>query len=450
MEAHLTREDAVAELWSRGHLEWKLRAEQKMLLRILRGMPAGLSVPNISRRWGKSTTCATYACEEAIRLKQHIRYATAFLSDLEQFIIPIFEWVLQDCPDDQRPTWLASKKVFRFPNGSVIRLIGLDKNPNGLRGNAIDLLIIDEAAFVSRLEYLYKSIIVPATMKRPFKLIFPSTPPESPEHFWAKVLIPKARERNTYVELTIDDISDLPPEERKRLLDEVGGEHSATAQREFFCKIMVDATRAICPTFDAKLHVASCADTPNVRWSLVGDSGGVRDKTVFLEVGYDHVSGLVLVRSELQFPPKTPTSAIIAAYKAKWPDQLTLTLDGSGQLLVDWSAAGLAAGLPPKDEFNAGLLLLGNAFHNNQVRIDPSCELLIRTLAGGLLVPNRTDYERSDELGHCDAAAAAIYALRVVDRTTDLRPKPKREDVFFVPKTPPHIAQIKGLSFNGR
>lgn len=443
----ISRDDALATLWSRGEISWKLRPEQKDLLRLIRTVAADLSVFNISRRFGKSTTCATYCVEEALRRTQHIRYATAFLTDLEQFIIPIFEWVLSDCPDEIMPQWLASKKVFRFPNGSVIRLIGLDKNPNGLRGNNIDILIVDEAAFVTRLDYLYRSIIIPATMKRKFKLIFPSTPPESPEHFWSKELIPKAQQRGTYVELTIDAISDLPPEERKRLLDEVGGEDSATAQREFFCKILVDASRAICPTFNKGLHVAPCHGTNYVQWGLFGDAGGVRDKTVFLFVGYDLATARVLIADELEFAPKTPTSTIVAAVKARWPDNKTLVLDAPGQLLIDYSSLGLPASLPAKDDFGAGLLLLANAFLANAVVIDPRCELLIRTLAGGLLVPNRTDYERTDALGHCDAAAAAIYGLRCVDRVTDLRPRPKREDVFFIPKDPPHIAQIKGLAY---
>lgn len=408
-----------------------------------------LAVFNISRRFGKSTTCVTYCIEQALKRKQHVRYATAFLSDLSQFICPIFEQVLEDCPDELRPIWLESKKEYRFHNGATIKLIGLDKNPNGLRGNNIDVLVIDEAAFVSRLDYLYRSIIVPATMKRKFKLIFPSTPPESPEHFWAKDLIQKAKDRGTYAELTIDDISDLSTTERQRLLDEVGGEHSATARREFFCEIRVDVNRAVCPTFDIATHVAPVS-RPYVRWMLFGDTGGVRDLTVFLEAGYDPATGLVLFRDELVFPPGTTTTTVTAAVKSKWPDHKTLVLDASGQLLIDYASAGLPATLPAKDDFAAGLLLLSNAFYSHKALVDPACKLLIRSLSGGLLTANRKDYERSDSLGHCDAAAAAIYSLRGIDKITDMRPRPKSEDIFFIPKDPPHIQQIKGLAYGKR
>lgn len=441
----ITKEQAQRELYRRGDLSWKLRPEQKHVLALLYSC-LGLAVFNVSRRWGKSTTCAVFCVENAIKKKQNIRFGTAFLTDLEMFICPIFEWVLHDCPANLRPQWMASKKEYRFPNGSVIKLVGLDKNPNGLRGNAIDILIIDECAFVSNLEYLYKSIIIPATAKRQFKLIFPSTPPESPEHFWSKELIPKAKERSSYIELTIDDISDLPPDERQRLLDEVGGEHSPTAQREFFCKIVVDATRSIAPAF-TKLHVAAL-EPEHVNWQYFGDTGGVRDKTVFLKAGYDHNSGLVLIRDELVFDNNTVTTKIIDGFKEKWGERQTLTLDASGQLLLDYSAAGLQASLPQKDDFAAGLLLLNNYFHLGRLVIHPDCALLIRTLEGGLLTKNRNDFERSEALGHCDAVAACIYAIRGVDKITDLRPKPKREDTWIPNIEPKHVQNLKAMGFS--
>src|SRR5690606_38434857 len=116
-----------------------------------------------------------------------------------------------DCPEHLRPTYLASKKTYRFPNGSQIKLIGLDRNPDGLRGNAINVIIIDEAAFVGNLGKIYTSVIIPATMKQKnIRLIFISTPPESPAHYFV-TLINRAKLEGYYLELTIDDISDLDP-----------------------------------------------------------------------------------------------------------------------------------------------------------------------------------------------------------------------------------------------
>jgi hypothetical protein len=440
---------AVAALWKRGELNYKLRPEQQAIKALLDKSGRELVVPNVARKIGKTTTCVTWACEQGRKRKMHIRYATAFLSDLTEFLLPIIDMVIADCPEHLRPVYNQSKKTYTFPGtGSVIKLVGLDKNKNGLRGNIIDILIIDEAAFVSNLGYLYRSVIIPATKNRPFKLVFPSTPPESPEHFWASELVQKAKERGTYLEMTLDADESLAPEERKRLLDEVGGEDSPTAQREYFCKIIVDVTRAVCASFKPELHVRPVV-AENVKWWLFGDTGGVRDKTVFLEVGYDHATQLVMFRSEYAVDRNTPTTNIIAGVKAKWPGNTNIVLDASGQLLIDYSSAGLPATLPAKDEFSAGLLLLLTTFHNNRAIIDPACSLLIRTLQGGLLNKQRTDYERTESLGHCDAVAAAIYGIRGADKVTDLRPKPKTENIFFIPKEPDHIKQLKGLTYRG-
>jgi hypothetical protein len=352
---------------------------------------------------------------------------------------------METCPDDKRPQWQVSKKEYRFKNGSTIKLIGLDKNPNGIRGNAIDILVVDEASFVNNLEYLYKSIIIPATAKRKFKLVFPSTPPESPEHFWAKELIHKAQERGTYIELTIDAISDLPPEERKRLLDEVGGEDSATAQREFFCKIIVDVTRSIAPSF-TDAHVQAI-DPPHISWGYFGDGGGVRDMTVFYRAGYDHNLRKIIFRDELAFNRNTETPTIIKAFKEKWGDKRTIMFDAAGQLAIDWSAAGLPTTQVVKDEFDAGIRLLNTEFHLNRVIIHPDCKLLIRTLKGGLLNKQRTDFERTESLGHCDAVAAFIYGLRGVDKTTDIRPKPKGEDLFRPKVEDPLVATLTKMGW---
>jgi len=443
----ITKEAAIAALWTRGELSWKLRPEQRALKVELERPEKQLVVGNISRRWGKTYTLAVYSLEQALRSKTKIRFGCAFATDLEEFVVPAFAQLLEDAPDHLRPTYIRSRKTYTFANGSEIKLVGLDKNPNGLRGNAIGIIVVDEAGYVSNLKHVYESVIVPATAKQArIKVVFISTPPESPDHHFSSVLIPKAqtKENAYYLCLTIDDISDLLPAERKRLLDEVGGEFCSTAQREFFCRLLVDETRSICPQFSDR-HIASVT-VDHVKWGLFGDAGGVRDKTAILEVGWDHSTQRVLFRDELIFNSGTPTAKIAQAIKFKFPGR-TLVLDASGQTLVDLSSLGLAALPPQKDDFSAGLLLLASAFHNDQVSIDPRCQLLIQTLANGLLNRQRSDYERSDALGHCDSVAAAIYGLRGVDRLTDLKPKPRSEDVFTRQVDPPHIKGLKGLSY---
>ena len=443
----IDRERARVELWRRGHLAWKLRPEQRRLKDQIEGSDKQLIVGNISRRWGKSFTLVLYCIEQCLKQLQRIRYAAAFKSDLEEFILPAFEAILHDCPPVLRPTYLASKQVWTFSNGSTIKLVGLDKNRNGLRGNAINIIVLDEAAFVAHLLYQYSTVIIPATAKQKnIKILVFSTPPESPEHYFIELMRKAQLQPNGfYMCQTIDDISDLDPSERKRLLDEVGGEESTTAQREFFCRLIVDATRSIAPNFKADIHVRA-VEPPHIHWGLFGDTGA-RDKTVFLKVGYDHQTGLVIFRSEFSPPNRTPTSEVVKSVKERFPGQLTLQMDATEQLRVDYASLGLPSTMPLRDDFGAGLLLLNNTFFRHGAVIHPDCKLLIRTLEGGLLNKQRTDYERTETLGHCDAAACAIYALRGVDRLTDLRPRPDPSQVFTIKREPEIVRNIKGLGW---
>ena len=384
---------------------------------------ATLAVFNISRRFGKSTVCAIFCVESAIRSKQHIKFATAFLTDLEQFICPIFDSIIDDCPEHLKPTWMPSKKEYRFPNGSVIKLIGLDKNPNGLRGRAIDILIVDEASFVSRLEYLYRSVISPATADRKFKLVFISTPPESPDHFWASHLIPKAKSEGSYVELTMADNIYYSKEEKERLYDEAGGLASANCQREYFCQIKVDTNRAIAPNFNKALHQQDYSPVSTVFWQFGGDAGGIKDKTVIHKFGWDHDLNKAVFYDELVLDKGTTTPKLISEFLSKWGPQ-DLIFDAPGLTRLDFDSANITTIFPKKDDFSSTLLFFNQFFYLDQIIIHPRCKLLLQTLEGGLLTPNRSDFERHPIYGHADAIMSAIYCLRGLDKR-DTRKKVK-------------------------
>jgi hypothetical protein len=439
---------AINELWYRADLSYLLRPEQLKFKSGIENSTHPLIVGNISRRLGKSFTLTLYAIEQALRGKQKIRYGSAFLTDLEEFILPAFELILNDCPRELRPQYLSSKKVWKFPNGSEIKLIGLDKNPNGLRGNAISIIIIDEAAFVSNLKTLYLNVIIPATMKQKnIRLVFISTPPESPAHYFV-TLINRAKTEGYYLELTIDDISDLEPTEKKRILDEVGGPNSDTAQREFYCKIISDPIRAVVPTFNEELHVREVVVPENSNFTFAGDIGGVKDYSVAYLIAYDFDLKKVVFLDEASFTNRTPSSEILDGFRSlEGSRTCNRFIDAPGQLLVDWAFAGFSAALPPKDSFQAGLQLIRTAFYNNEVLVNPKCKLLIKTLKTGLLNRSGTDYERTEELGHCDALAAAIYGLRTVDKINDPRPRSLSQDKWFHSPEPTHFSELKKLSY---
>lgn len=443
---------ARRDLWRYGNIAWKLRPEQLLLKQELERCEVQLAVFNICRRLGKTYTLVLYAIEQAMLEKQKIRYGCAFLTDLEEFVLPAFALILEDCPDDLRPHYHLTRKTWIFPNGSEIKLVGLDKNPNGLRGNAIAKIIIDEAGFVSNLKFVYTSVIIPATAKQKnIKVIFLSTPPPTPEHFFV-TLMDKAQSQPNgfYKELTIDDISDLDPVERQRLLDEVGGEQSIEAQREFFCRIIIDVTIALAPEFDAKRHVKECVAPEFTKFWVSGDTGGVRDRTVFHLMTYDFRRAKIMVLDEIEFPSVTGSETWVAAAKKMEAGRpVTRFIDADGQMRVDLQTQhGYPVMLPRKDELTPTVNQVRVALRRDEVEIDPKCVLLIKTLKGGTLNPQRTDLARTEALGHMDAFMSFAYGMRHANRAN---PFPQygvgvSEATHFIrPNQTPTATKLRGL-----
>jgi hypothetical protein len=70
-------------------------------------------------------------------------------------------------------------------------------------------------------------------------------------------------------------------------------------------------------------------------------------------------------------------------------------------------------------DWMANLEGLNSAFHNNEIMIDESCTLLIKTLKKATFNRGRTDFERGSDIGHADALAALMYGWRMADRTPE-------------------------------
>lgn len=410
------RAEVRSECWRRGMIDWKLRPEQLLLKHRLESVHISLAVFNICRRLGKTYTLVLYAIEQCLRERQKIRYGCAFLTDLEEFVLPAFALILEDCPDDLRPSYHHQRKTWIFTNGSQIKLVGLDKNPNGLRGNAISKIIIDEAGFVTNLKFVYTSVIIPATAKQKnIKVVFLSTPPPTPEHFFVELMDrAQSRENGFYCELTIDDISDLEPAERKRLLDEVGGEESIEAQREFFCRIIIDVTIALAPEFDEKKHVMPLVAPEYCNFWISGDTGGIRDMTALHLCAYDFRRDKILFLDEVSHPHTTGSDVWSAdAKKMEGGRKVSRHVDADGQVRVDLQTQhGYPVQLPRKDDLTATSNQVRIALRRCEVEIDPKCALLIKTLKGGTFNQTRTDLARTEALGHMDAYMSFAYGLR--------------------------------------
>lgn len=456
------RDDLLYSLWSRGNLEYKLHSGQLIIDERVKKSIHQLFVGEISRQFGKSFWLVVKALECGFSKKRaRIKYATAFLTDLEEFILPAFEQILEDCPEEIRPKWIAHKSKFVFPhNKSEIKLIGLDRKPNGLRGNTPDLIILDEAGFMSRLDYIYRSVIIPATTHRPdCRILAFSTPPDTPAHEFLDY-VQKAEYEGGYLKLTIYDNPMVDETTIARLMKESGGCNSTTWRREYLCEHVTDANLAIISSWKDEF----VQDVPKDEYyplyhKYVNMDLGVHDPTAALFGYYDFKRAKYIIEDDFAMSGPTLNTNILQAHlKCKelnlWtehPFQFEREDDISDREIdaveLLWEQNEPKVRLRVSDNNNPLLLQDLSLIHkihfiatdkgrlaemvnetkimvqDHKIIVNPRCKQTKGSLKYGVWDKNRREFAQSKVYGHFDALAALIYGVRNLDLVTNPIPQ---------------------------
>lgn len=415
-------------LWYRNNISWKLHAGQKVIDDVYRKLNKFLFVGNCSRRFGKTYWLAT-ECVRVARSKDkaRVKVATAFLTDLEEFLIPIFDQVMDDMPEDIKPQWIESKKKYRFKNKSEIQLIGLDRKPNAGRGNYCDLYVFDEAAYIKNVSYIYSSVVIPMTMYREgAKVLMLSTPPKSPDHDFKDFCL-KAKAEGGYVELDIDKNPMVTPEMQKIYRAECLTETDWL--REYKCQFVTDQTLAIVPemrAYDYKrgpksehydlLHKYNAMDL------------GVRDLNVNLFAYYDFPRAKLVIERELVMGGPEMTTPKLHKEISKIEQELwqskepykRIADNNNPLLLLDLGAIhNMFFHSTSKDSLYAMVNQMRVWISAGRIEIDESCVYLVDSLKYGVWNEQRSEFARSKVLGHYDALATLMYLVRNIDEATN-------------------------------
>lgn len=358
-----------------------------------------------------------------------VKYATAFLVDLTEFIIPNFNKVLEDCPLDLLPQYKVQSNKFIFQNGSEIKLVGLDKHPNGLRGNAIDRIIIDEAGFVSQLTYLYKSVIIPATTHRPDCRIFMvSTPPSTPAHDFID-FVHKAEVEGGHVKLTIYDNPMVDEVTIARLMRESGGAHSTTWKREYLCEHILDTNLAIIREWQDSYVQDIARDEYYPYYHKYNSMDlGTKHFTAVVLGYYDFRRAALVIEHDFVINgPELTTEILQLAIKDKereaWGDvqpYRRISDNNNPLLLQDLSYIHKIHFIPTnkgtlEEMVNTVRLMVAQG----KIIVHPRCVQLIGCLKYGVWDKRREKFAESKVYGHFDALASLVYLCRNLDKTTN-------------------------------
>lgn len=262
----------------------------------------------IARRWGKTVLALLIIIEFCIRRPGSVGLlCTAYQNSIGSIILKILRTVFEpEAPPGYCPVYRASKDgehhLLWIPaTNSTITLVGLDLHSDKTRGNFQDFCYVTEAGFVSpgKLADTFKGVITPQFRGRPHAwALFESSTSPVPDHEFQTDFKEDCIGRGTHVLKTIDE-SDLTEEEIEMELAELGGRETAIAQREAYCRLVVDEQRAVCPSFNELLHVVPANDVELPLYALAYTSldPGVRDKCGIVFFYLDFIQGLITVQS---------------------------------------------------------------------------------------------------------------------------------------------------------
>jgi hypothetical protein len=218
-------------------------------------------VHEAGRRVGKTHEWLLVAMECALKRPGAVlTYATAYQKDIADIIVKLADLIAIDAPDDIKPRYRGSQgenhEGLFFPNGSVVKLVGVDKHPDALRGRFSDGMFFSEAGFIKGLDYLLRSVVLPQFQRRPWAFcVLESSTPVQPDHDFKSLFVPDAQKRDAYRMQTIDDNKAISEREKAKALRQAGGRGHPVCEREYYCAETRDPEVMVIPEFDPAKHV---------------------------------------------------------------------------------------------------------------------------------------------------------------------------------------------------
>lgn len=433
-------------LWKAGILQWKLWDQQIPIYEAIRALPDSVTeaVVLCARQYGKSTLGTLMAVEDLLRNNGGTVLIVG--PTLKQTVDIVKQSLKTICHDAPPGLIRRSKSEQRWyvKDGELI-IGGFDEgNATRHRGKTLLNIYLEELLDSHPDDYLeaVKSDLGPAlTHSRGGKLFNFTTPPRTPDHPFITEAIPRAKMANAYYCFTIDDNRALSAEQYQACVDRCGGRDSVEFRREYLCEVVRDDKISIAPHFNPARHVKPQVrpDPDIVNYQTTIDFGGVRDKTVALFGYYDFQRNRHIILEERAFNANTDTETIVnGILEMEYPIKNSKRwADCHGQTRVDLhNKLKFDVGVPNKSDWLASVNNTQLMFTLDRIEVDPSCRLLIETLNSGQFNKNKTDFDRTSTLGHCDAFAALMYHIRMASKENPYKPK-YLSSQFVMPKPDP-------------
>lgn len=417
--------------WEAGKLRYKLHSGQKKIYDVVRHAKtgAGDDVINLAaRRFGKSYISCVMAVEDCLRNPDCIVRIVG--PELYQ-TIEIVDFNLTKIALDAPSGWIRPAKNGRIwrVGRSQIHIGGFDKKNVKRNLGKEALNIYTEEACASRsdeFDFAMREILAPQLFHTRGRFVHATTPPEDLNHAFITEFIPRAKAKGLFFKFTIDQNPRADDAMRKDAIEKSGGEHTAAYRRNYLCEFVREESKTIIPLFSRYRHVKEFPRPSYAHWTLSIDLGFARDMSAAALSFWDPEIRTHCIYDAMFWPRSTDTATIVRELRALEIRNNVINparfVDDDPRSVADLHTIhGYACAIPSKDELLAMLSAFNVAFGNDQVLVHPRCDHLITTLEAGMWNNRRTDFERTEVLGHWDSGMAALYGFRMQDRR-DPRP----------------------------
>lgn len=424
-----------------------------------------------SRRFGKTTSIAVFVHELLNANPGWIwRWCAPDQKQARQIVKPIFSQIQNMTPEENRAKWLTTDSHYRYPNGSILYLVGVNQDKGeSARGPAANGITLDEYGFWVEAEYIAKSILFPQLQNQAGQyFIKASTPPPDLDHVYyreKKLAIRKGK----FIQKLIWDNEALSKTELDKIIEEAGGVDSVTFRREYLCEEVSDPKKLVIPEWsEAENVIDDDYPYPECYDTYVSIDSGADDNTACEFGYYDFHRNEIIVDYEFFINGET-TKTIISlckvievwlwgtpshtldfeetikkildkksteAQKTELDKEITLyyesaskrpykrVYDGDKQLIYDVIGDHeYKVQLPLKQDKIASIHELRTEVSSRRFKVKRRCKNLIYQMKVGMWANDKhLDFQRSESLGHLDGVAAAMYLQRSVDRSRNPYP----------------------------
>jgi hypothetical protein len=425
-------DEITRELWLRGDLEFLLWAQQQPIWDKLQNLPAGVVefVVLCARQFGKSTVGVLYALSEAIKNRDCcILIVGPDINQTIDIVGPKMRFLCRTAPPGLiKP--MASRNRYHVyhdldPHAldyTEIVIAGMNENSSSQRGKTVHRILIEEIVDVPEQHFLssVRSDLGPALLhSKDGKIIYLTTPPKYPGHPFVTETMVEAKLNDALCKFTLDDNVALTEQQRANAIKLAGGKHTVDYQREYECKVVRDGRVVCLPDFATEQSVRIFGLPVRCFMSVTIDWGGVKDKTVAVLHTYDYLLNIDMFWDCRVFEPNSSTIDILAETKKMMEGHAepSVYIDAVPDRIREFNIErGFACMQAYNREPMAQCQQLNVKFQMGQAWIHPRCKFLIATAESAIWNKNKTDFDRTDALGHMDGISAMMYAITMQNR----------------------------------